>query len=147
MSLEKKYSVQIDGEDYSSDSDTSSSGEEGAPPQIAQPEIIEVSKRKYVRKKPIDPEAVAQKLVKARANRKPPKEKKQPKQKLEQEIEPKIINNYYYNNGKEKEQPPEPQTPRQIPKQVPKPAASSPAATPLARMQPAVKPKPIMSFV
>ena len=127
MSLEKKYSVQIDGEDYSSDSDTSSSGEEGAPPQVAQPEIQEPVKRKYVRKKPIDPEAVAQKLVKARANRKPPKEKKQIK-KLEQEIEPKIINNYYYNNGKDKEQPPEPQTPRQVPK-------------------PAVKPKPTISFV
>jgi len=135
--MQKNYSVKVDGVDYSSDSDTSSSGEEGTPqPPAPEPpaEIIEVSKRKYVRKKPIDPEAIAEKLAKARANRKPAKEKKQPKQKLEplETPEPKIINNYYYTNGRDKEQPPEPQTPRQ----VPKPA-----------IKPAVKPKPIMSFV
>lgn len=130
--MQKNYSVKVDGVDYSSDSEGSVSSSGSEPP--AQPEIIEQVKRKYVRKKPIDPEAVAQKLVKARANRKPAKEKKQPKQKLEQieAPEPKIINNYYYTNGKDKEQPPEPNTPRQTPKQVQKPA---------------IKPKPIMSFV
>lgn len=141
--MQKNYSVKVDDVDYSSDSDTSSSGEEGTPqPPAPEPpaEIIEVSKRKYVRKKPIDPEAIAEKLAKARANRKPAKQKLQPKQKLEplEAPEPKIINNYYYTNGRDKEQPPappvarmqppEPQTPRQVPK-------------------PAVKPKPIMSFV
>ena len=141
--MQKNYSVKVDGVDYSSDSEgsVSSNSSSGSEPPA---EIIEPVKRKYVRKKPINPEAVAEKLAKARANRKPPKEKKQPKQKLEplEAPEPKIINNYYYTNGRDKEQPPappvarmqppEPQTPRQIPKQAPKPA---------------VKPKPIMSFV
>ena len=146
--MQKNYSVKVDkdkplgcsgngaqtcGVDYSSDSEgsVSSNSSSGSEPPA---EIIEPVKRKYVRKKPINPEAVAEKLAKARANRKPPKEKKQPKQKLEplEAPEPKIINNYYYNNGKDKEQPPEPQTPRQIPKPA---------------VKPAVKPKPIMSFV
>ena len=86
-------------------------------------EFEQQAKRKYVRKKPVDKEAVAQKLEKARQSRKiKPKEEKEEK-------EPKIINNYYYSKEKEEHPPEEKPKKQQAPKQLPP------------------KSKPVMAFV
>jgi hypothetical protein len=60
-------------------------------------DIIPITKRKYVRKNPINVEDMNKKLEKARLARKPKKEKPIPVK------ETSITNNYYYSKEKEKE--------------------------------------------
>lgn len=86
-------------------------------------ELVEVkAKRTYTRRKPVEGEAMAAKMAKARANKKPqlPKEEKKKKQQKEPV---QIVKNYYYTTQEapkqQQEAPKPPPTPRMKPQPTP----------------------------